>query len=339
MTDGAPSTPRVAPAPFASPGSLQGAPQDASANGSQTTVMSSHRRGGPTPSVLGRRSWIFLLIPGLFIAASALYPFAQLIHMSLSNVGADNIIGHWPFTGVANFHTVVSSSGFWHSVRISVVFTLVILVADLAVGFITALWLMQPIRGVGVAQSLMILAWALPPIVTGTAWKFLLQPNGFVNALLRPFGLGTVQWLASTRLALWSLIAVVAWASVPFCSMVIKAGLMGIPTDTVEASRVDGATDLQVILRIVMPQLRSLLATLSVLIVVYGFGGSFAFIFVVTEGGPGTATTTLPYLGYANAFTDFDFGLGAAIAVMSMVVVGVLAVGYLRASGREDSVR
>ena len=85
-----------------------------------------------------------------------------------------------------------------------------------------------------------------------------------------------------------------------------------------------------------LPQLRSLLAILTVLIVVYGFGGSFSFIYVVTEGGSGTSTTTLPYLGYADVFTDFDFGVGAAIAVISMVVVGLLALGYLRASGREE---
>jgi len=287
-------------------------------------------------SVLGRRSWVFLIIPGLFIAASALYPFAQLIRMSISNVGAEDIIGRWPYVGTANFHNVMSSAGFWQSMRISAAFTVAILLGDLVIGFITALWLMQPVRGVGAAQALMILAWALPPIVTGTAWKFLLQPDGFVNALLRPFGAGNVQWLASSRIALWSLIAVVAWATIPFCSLVIKAGLLGIPRDTVEASRVDGAGDLQVIVRIILPQLRSLLATLSVLIVVYAFGGSFSFIFVITEGGPGTATTTLPYLGYADAFTDFDFGIGAAIAVISMVIVGVLAFGYLRASGKEE---
>ncbi len=294
------------------------------------------RRRSSGASLLGRRSWVFLVLPGLFLAASALYPFAQLIRMSLSNVGAENIIGHWPFTGTANFHAVMSSAAFWQSVRTSAIFTSVVLVGDLFFGFVTALWLMQPVRGAGLAQSLMILAWALPPIVTGTAWKFLLQPDGFINTILHPLGFGTIEWLASSKIALWSLIGVVGWASVPFCAMVIKAGLMGIPRDTVEASRVDGASDGQVMLRIILPQLRSLLATLAVLIVVYGFGGSFAFIFVVTEGGPGTATTTLPYLGYTQAFTDFDLGIGAAIAVISMVFVGLLALGYLRASGKEE---
>lgn len=256
--------------------------------------------------------------------------------MSFSKVGAENIIGNWPLAGTANFQNVLSSPGFWQSVRISAVFTFALLIADLVLGFLSALWLMQPVRGVGLAQSLMVLAWALPPIVSGTAWKFLLQPDGLVNVVLRPFGLGNIQWLASTRMALWSVIAVVGWATVPFCSVVIKAGLMGIPKDTIEASRVDGATDLQAVLHVIVPQLRSLLATLAVLIVVYGFGGSFSFIFVMTEGGPGTSTTTLPYLGYTSAFTDFDFGVGAAIAVISMIVVGGLALGYLRASGREE---
>jgi ABC-type sugar transport system permease subunit len=256
--------------------------------------------------------------------------------MSLSNVGAENIIGQWPFAGTANFHAAFASDAFWQAVRTSAIFTGVLLVGDLVLGFITAVWLSQPARGMGLAQALMILAWALPPIVTGTAWKFLLQQDGFVNALLKPFGVGQVEWLSSTKVALWSVIGVVAWASIPFCSMVIRAGLLGIPRDTIEAARVDGANDRQVTWRIVLPQLRGLLATLSVLVIVYGFGGSFSYIFVVTEGGPGTVTTTLPFLGYVDAFTDFDFGIGAAIAVISMVIVGLLALGYLRASGREE---
>jgi multiple sugar transport system permease protein len=331
MTEGAPATAitasRQARPSSAEPVDQFGAHGHADVHG---------RRSRPGASIFGQRAWLFLVLPGLFIAASALYPFAQLVRMSLSNVGAEDIIGHWPFVGTANFHSVVSSAGFWQSVKTSVAFTAAILVVDLLVGFVAALWLIQPMKGAGAVQSLMILAWALPPIVSGTAWKFLLQPNGFVNAVLGPFGLGNVEWLASSRMALWSLIGVVAWASIPFCAMVIKAGLLGIPRDTVEASRVDGAGDLQVVARIIVPQLRSLLAILAVLIVVYGFGGSFSFIYVVTEGGPGTSTTTLPYLGYADAFTDFDFGVGAAIAVISMVVVGLLAMGYLRASGREE---
>lgn len=322
---------------------------------SQAATRSSVGRSGRTPGtqgeasppprrrrhrevVLNQRSWMFLILPGAFIAASALYPFAQLLRMSVSNVGAQNVIGSWPFAGTANFHSVLGSAAFWQSMRTSGIFTGVLLVGDLSLGFITALWLTQPGRAVGVAQALMILGWALPPIVTGTAWKFLLQQNGFANNILSALGLGNVQWLSSTTVALWSLIGVVAWASVPFCAMLIKAGLLGIPRDTLEAARVDGAQDLQVIWRIVLPQLRSLLATLSVLIVVYGFGGSFSYIFVITAGGPGTVTTTLPFLGYVDAFTEFDFGIGAAIAVISMVVVGLLAFGYLRASGKEQSI-
>ena len=120
------------------------------------------RRSRSSASIFGRRAWLFLVLPALFIAARALYPFAELVRMSLSNVGAEDIIGKWPFVGTAHFHGVASSAGFWQAVKISIVFTAVIVVVDLIIGFVAALWLTQPMRGAGAAQSLMILAWHSP---------------------------------------------------------------------------------------------------------------------------------------------------------------------------------
>jgi multiple sugar transport system permease protein len=280
-------------------------------------------------------AWKFMLLPGAFILASVIYPFVQLLHMSISNIGAENIIGSWPFVGLANYRQALSTQAFWQAVETSAVFTSVILVVDLVCGFVIALWLTQPVKGTGLAQSLMVLGWALPPVVTGTAWKFLLQQNGLVNAVLRPVGGGGVGWLDTDGAALWSVAAVVAWASVPFCAVVLRAGLLGVPRDIIEAARVDGGTDLKVVTKVLLPQLKNLVVSLAILVVVYGFGGSFAYIFVLTEGGPGTVTTTLPFLGYVEAFSDFDFGVAAAIAVISMLVVLGLASGYLSATRKE----
>ena len=285
----------------------------------------------------GRRqqAWAYLVLPGVFLAATALYPAVQLVRLSVSNVGPENLIGKWPWLGLGNFQAVVGSSAFRSALWLSAIFTLVLLATNLVVGFIAALWVSQPGRLSNVTQSIMVLGWALPPIVTGSAWKFLLQDNGLINAGLHDMRVGNVPWLSSARVALWSTIAITAWAGVPFCTMVLKAGLMGVPGDIVEAAEVDGANARRVVLRVILPQMRSVIATLSVLIVVYGFGSSFSFIYVVTEGGPGTATTTLPYLGYVQAFTDFEFGVAAATAVISIIIVGLLVTAYLRAAGKE----
>jgi ABC-type sugar transport system permease subunit len=255
--------------------------------------------------------------------------------MSVSSVGPQNIIGDWPFAGVANFETIFASSDFWHAFGISFLFTAVLLAGVLVIGFIAALWLTKDTRLSRFVQGLMMLCWALPPIVTGTGWKFLLQGTGPFNAAAKALGLPEVSWLGDSSLVIWTLIAITIWANIPFAATVLKAGLFGVPTDTLEAASLDGAGNFQTIIRVILPQMRGVIATLAVLVFVYGFGSSFNFIYVVTAGGPGTASQTLPYFGYVAAFQNFQFGIAGAVAVVSIVVVLIVANGYIRSTGKE----
>jgi ABC-type sugar transport system permease subunit len=113
---------------------------------------------------------------------------------------------------------------------------------------------------------------------------------------------------------------------------VLKGGLLSIPTDTLEAAAIDGASWWSTTRRVVLPQMRSTIMTLALLIIFFGFAGSFAFIDVMTAGGPGTATVTLPFFGYVDSFTTFQFGDGAALALMSMAFVLLLSLGVIRLS-------
>jgi multiple sugar transport system permease protein len=273
------------------------------------------------------------VIPALvFLALTVGYPLVTLVRMAFGSVTVSNLGGAWAWVGLANFQSAFASPFFAPSILSTAEFTAALLVFDLIVGFIVAEWIKRPGRLAGFTQTVMMIGWALPVLVTGTIWRFMLLNNGFLNQLLRWVGASPVEWLSSSSVALWGVLIAVAWASLPFCALVIRGGLMSIPEETLEAATMDGAGWLATTIQIVLPQMRNTIGTLAVLIITYGFGTSFAFIEVMTAGGPGTATTTLPVLGYSDSFQTFNFGPGAAIALLSMAIVVALSVGLFRLS-------
>jgi ABC-type sugar transport system permease subunit len=269
---------------------------------------------------------------GIFLLATVVYPLVTLIRMAFGDVSLSNLDGSYGWTGLANFRAVFDSPFFSSSVKQTAVFTAALVAVDLILGYVVADWLRRPSRLAGFTQTVLLIGWALPVLVTGTIWRFMLLDNGFLNALLHPLSVGPVGWLSSSTFALWGVLIAVVWGSLPFSATVIRGGIMGVPAETREAATIDGAGRVTIAWRIMLPQMRSTIGTLAILLVTYGFGTSFAFIQVMTAGGPGTATTTLPMLGYQESFRTFNFGSGAAVALLSMAVVIVLAVGLSRLS-------
>jgi multiple sugar transport system permease protein len=262
------------------------------------------------------------------LAALAGYPFVQLVRMAFSNVGPTNILGSWSWVGTQNLSDQLGSAAFWNAAKTTVDFTAVLLVIDVGVGFFAASALAEKGRATTFILGLMVFVWALPPLVSGSVWKFLLDGSGGVNSLLGLVGVQPVNWLSSPDLAVWSVAGVAAWASLPFSILIIRGGMLGVNPELTEAAAIDGAGYWRVQRSIVVPQIWPTLEILSILVVLYAFR-SFDFVYVLTSGGPGTVTTTLPYLAYSNAFTTYNWSAGAAVALLSMVVVLLLAVPYI----------
>ncbi len=276
------------------------------------------------------------LVPAVVVCAVlCVYPLVQMARMAVSDVGPANLIGEWSFTGTANLREVLGGTAFWEAAKATGIFTLVLLVIDLSVGFVAAQALARRGRLSSVVLSLMVFVWALPPLVSGSVWKFILAGDGAVNALLGVVGVDRVDWLSDPRLALWSVSLVAAWASLPFAILILRGGLLSIPTEVLEAAAIDGAGPVRRALSVVIPLLRPTLMVLVILIVLYAFR-SFDFVYVMTSGGPGTSTTTLPFLAYQEAFKTYSFGTGGAIAGVSMLVVVLLAIPYVLGVRNEE---
>ena len=256
------------------------------------------RRSGAQETILGA-----FLLPAVALAvALSIAPIVQLVRMALSDVGPTNLLKGWDFVGLANIEATLDDPVFWGAARATAAFTAVLLVVDLGVGFLVArLLAVRDSRLTSGVLALMVLVWALPPVVSGSVWKFLLAGDGALNALLGVVGHGEVSWLSSPDLSLWSVSLVAAWASLPFAVLVIRGGLLAIPREVLEAAELDGAGAWRLSRHILLPLLRPTLAVLTILVILYAFR-SFDFVYVMTQGGPGRITNTLPYLAYQTSF-------------------------------------
>lgn len=268
--------------------------------------------------------------PGFaYLLIFALYPMYQLVVMSLSNVTSANILGEWSFNDFANFESTITSAAF----GVSVVNTLILVVSLLAIGLvggtIAALALQRNSWLTSLTLGFMIFVWALPPVVAGNLWKFLLSDGGVVNSALLSMGIidKPILWLVDARLALLSIVLITGWLVLPFGALVIRSALLDVQQDLLEAASLDGAGAVSRFWYVTLPHLRPTLWVLAVLLVVNAFR-SFDLIYVLTGGGPGNATYTLPFLAYQQAFQTFQYGIGSATSVLSLLIVLVLALAY-----------
>ena len=287
------------------------------------------RRRPRSRTSFGRNPTAYLVPAVLLLLAFAIYPLFVLLRMSFSDVGPSNIVGLWHLVGLDNFSAALHNPEMWNAMLRTLEVSAVLVVSNLVLGFVAASVLSTTGRLTNIVLGIMVFVWALPPIVGGSVWKFLLDDSGAVNTVFGAVGLPHVSWLSSPTLALWTVAGVIAWASLPFSALILRGGLLAVPRDVVEAAAIDGAGYWRTQFLIVLPLLRPTMWILSILTVLYAFK-SFDFFYVLTQGGPGTATNTLPVLSYYTAFSNFDMSTGATIAVISMVIVAVLAVPYVR---------
>jgi len=190
----------------------------------------------------------------------------------------------------------------------------------------------------GVARTLVLVPWMLPPVVAVASWRWLLDANsGVVNQVL--VGLGLVDrgipFLASTDTVWWSVVAIIVWRELPFVVIVLMAGLQSIPQEQYEAASLDAAGRLQSFWYVTVPNLRPVITVIVLVTVIQTFN-NFVYVWLTTGGGPGTYTQVLATQLYSAAFIANDLGRGAAIGIVMTCVMAVFAVIYLRVSNERE---
>lgn len=233
------------------------------------------------------------------------------------------------FAGITDFRLMFTDPTFWDSLVNTLVLVGASLVITVSIGLGLAILFNRTFVGRGVARTLAIAPFFVMPVVTGLIWKnMLFHPvYGLLAWVFRHFGLNPIDWLAQYPMP--SIIIMVSWEWIPFALLILLTGLQSLPEDQIEAVRLDGANKWQEFRHIVVPHLGQVLYVVVMLESIF-FLTSFAEIYTTTSGGPGTATTNLPYYIYQSAFFQYDIGISSAAAIAAVILANIFSIFLIR---------
>jgi multiple sugar transport system permease protein len=273
---------------------------------------------------------LWLLTPGaLLMTVIILIPLLLAIYISLIDLD-QYTLRRWldaPFIGLQNF-TEAFQSGLPKSIWISVSFAVLSTIATVPFGVAAAVVTQNRYRGRAVVRAVFLIPYVLPSFVVATVWRTMLQPDGIVNTLLAKAGIDGGLWLSGPT-SYWTLILVEIWAAWPFIYLMALAGLQSVDDEVHEASAIDGANWWPKLTRVVLPYLRGpvllacLLATLNHI-------NNFTLPFVLFGAPAPDDVNVMPMIVYVTSFQSLRFGLSAAMAIVSLLLVAIPLFAYLR---------
>lgn len=272
-----------------------------------------------------KRWWI----PYLFIFPAVLgLALFRLVPILVSLVGSftnQTLTGETILVGIENYSDLFADSGFWSSLRITLVFNVLINPLQVVLAFGLALLVARPTRGVGTFRTIYFLPMTMSLAVVSILWNLLLEPNlGVVNGILRSLDLPPQPFFRSPDQALGSLIWLATWKGIGYWMMFLLAGLNSISDQLYEASRLDGASTWENFRYITVPLMRRPLAFVLVADTVVNFL-FFAPVYIITRGGPMGSTELLMYEAYRAAFVHLDMGRSLTISTVLLVIILLFA--------------
>ena len=275
------------------------------------------------------RFYWLLLSPALAVlAVVTIAPFLFLLSTSLTPLNLARPATWWDFsTPLANFVELLGDHRFLDSLGVQFRLSIFTVAFQLLLGLGAALLLNSRLRFLEAMRALFIIPMVLPPIVVAIMWKVLFTPDiSVLNWILGVLGLPQPAWLAHPRLALPAIIIADIWEWFPFALLMLLAALQMMPTEPLEAARIDGAGHWQVFRYVVLPLLRPAIVV-TVLFRLIESVKAFPLIFVMTGGGPGTVTEATNYYAFLQGFNYSLIGYAAAISVV--VLASVLVISYV----------
>lgn len=290
---------------------------------------------------LGHFSWdsltpFLLIAPSIVLIAIFVYGFIGYTAF-VSTTTWYGINPDYSSAGLTQYKDLFGLPRFQADITNTIEFTILFLAGCILLGFGAAILLDQKLRGTIFFQNIFLFPLAISFVVTGTVWRWIFNPNFGINLLLDQAHLGFLKspWLADTHTALFGLVIAATWQMSGFCMAMFLAGLRAIPEELREAARVDGATELNAFLRIILPLMRPI--TLSAVIILGHISLKiFDLVYVMTFGGPGFATDMPSLYMWVAVFRQNLYGRGAAIAMVLLLMVALLIVPYLIWSLRQE---
>lgn len=304
------------------------------ARGAETAPAGGGRRRGPSE----RNRPLWMLIPGgLLMTIVIIVPLILGVFMSLLDLD-QYTLRKWiaaPFIGFANYIEAVTQTELFHAVWLSVSYSFIATVLALPIGIAAAVATQNAFRGRAVVRSVFLIPYVLPSFVVATVWRTMFQPQGIVDHGLGVFGIDPGLWLNGPN-TYWALIFVQLWASWPFVYLLALAGLQSVDHEVHEAAALDGALWWTKLRYVVFPYLKGPVS-LAFIIGMLNHINNFTLPFVLFGIPAPHDVELLPVLTYVTSFQSFRFGLSAAMAVVSLILILIPLFIYLRAVKLDDA--
>lgn len=275
----------------------------------------------------------------IYIVVFLAFPLIYNLFISLTDANGANLVqGTFEFNNFENYKETIADPQFWNAALLSLIFTVACLATQYIIGFMLALFFRKPFAGNGFIRAILLVGWILPPVVTGTIFKWLFDSDyGVINYALQTLGIidEPIKWLTVGGTALFSVIFANLWVGIPFNMLLLLSGLQSIDETLYEAAAVDGASKWQQFWKITFPMMKPVSISVLLLGVINTYK-VFDLIFTMTKGGPVNSTTTLPVYTYNETYKLFEFGNGAAASTLTLILPLMLSWFYVKSLREED---
>lgn len=268
-----------------------------------------------------RSYWLFAAPAAVIVAAVIVFPWVFTIYMSVHDW---KVSGQTPFVGLANYAKMLTDERFLWSIVRTLFFTAGAVVAPVVLGVWAAVTFANNFVGRGIARTIFVLPMMATPVAISLVWTMMFHPQlGVLNYLLSVLHLPPFGWVYDTNTVIPTLIMVETWQWTPLVMLIVLGGIASLPTDPYEAAVLDGATPWQRFWHITLPLAWPFVVVAAAIRMIDALK-TFDTIYVITLGGPGTASETLNILLYQTAFAYYDLGYGSAMVVVFFVIILVI---------------
>ncbi len=285
------------------------------------------------PRAYGRRYWMFAAPAALIVLTVILFPWVFTLYMSVHEW---KVTGDTPFVGLANYAKMFSDERFLYAVVRTLWFTAAAVIAPLLLGVWAAVCFSTKFKLRGLARTVFVLPMMATPVAISLVWTMMFHPQlGVLNYILTSIGLPPSAWVYDGGTVIPTLVMVETWQWTPLVMLIVLGGIASLPTDPYEAAILDGASSWQMFRHITLPLAWPFIMVAAVIRLIDALK-TFDTIYVITLGGPGTASETINILLYQTAFAYYDLGYGSAMVVVFFVLILLISLLLLRSRQRED---
>ena len=285
-------------------------------------------------------TWVFLTPASLILLITAVAPLCYTIFISFFKYKLNTPNAVPSFLGFENYAKIFTQRMFWTTLENTSLFAVLSVALEIVIGTILALMLNNNNKSTRVITAILLIPMIMAPVASGSLWRTMLdRSTGVINYLISLIGLEPINFLGSSKFAIYSVMMVDVWRLSPWVCIIVMSALKGISPSLIEAAVVDGASRINIVRTIILP----LLKPVMMIVLMMRFTDAFKVfdtVYVMTSGGPGTSTEMLPNYIYQQALKYMNVGYASALAILFIASMAVLSCGFIWLRNRAyESVR